>query len=323
MKGATDVNAIRALEACVATARNRGYEGLPWYMDMGYVPEDKSGSSVSKTLEYAYDDWCIAQMAKKLGRKDLYEEFSKRAQNYKNVYDASTGFMRPRLSDGSFKKEFDVLNTHQAGFIEGNAWNYSLYVPHQPEEMIELMGGKERFALHLDSLFTMELPDKYFAQTEDITREGIIGNYVHGNEPSHHVAYLFNWTNTPWKTQEKVRSVFPRMYKPLSDGLGGNDDCGQMSAWYIFSALGFYPVAPASGEYAIGSPLVKSATVKLENGKTFSVEAKNQSEANVYVQGVTLNGAALKKPSFAHADIMKGGKLVFVMGPQPNKILFK
>jgi predicted alpha-1,2-mannosidase len=323
MKGATDVNAIKALEACVATARNRSYEGLSWYMEMGYVPEDKSGSSVSKTLEYAYDDWCIAQMAKKLGRKDLYEEFSKRAQNYKNVYDASTGFMRPRLSDGSFKKEFDVLNTHQAGFIEGNAWNYSLYVPHQPAEMITLMGGAAKFAMHLDSLFTMELPDKYFAETEDITREGIIGNYVHGNEPSHHVAYLFNWTATPWKAQEKVRAIFPRMYKPASDGLGGNDDCGQMSAWYIFSSLGFYPVAPASGEYVIGSPLVKSATIKLESGKTFTVEAVNQSDAAVFVQQVRLNGAALKKPFLQHTDLMKGGKLVFVMGETPNKTLFR
>jgi predicted alpha-1,2-mannosidase len=185
------------------------------------------------------------------------------------------------------------------------------------------MGGKERFALHLDSLFTMELPDKYFAETEDITREGIIGNYVHGNEPSHHAAYLFNWTATPWKTQEKVRMIIPKMYKPTTDGLGGNDDCGQMSAWYIFSSLGFYPVAPASGEYSVGSPLVKSARVKLENGKIFEVEAKAQSEANVYVQGVTLNGVPLKKPSLAHADIMKGGKLVFVMGPQPNKTLFR
>lgn len=322
LKGHTNIDAAKALDACVTTARNRQYEGLQWYMQMGYVPEDKSGSSVSKTLEYAYDDWCIAQMAKKLNRKDIYNEFIKRAQNYKNVYDAGTGFMRPRLADGSFKKEFDVLSTHQAGYIEGNAWNYSLYVPHDPQSMINLMGGPEKFALHLDSLFTMDLPDKYFEQTEDITREGIIGNYVHGNEPSHHVAYLFNWTNTPWKTQEKIRMIFPRMYKPSIDGLGGNDDCGQMSAWYIFSALGFYPVAPASGEYAIGSPLVKAATIQLENGKTFSVEVKNQSGQNIYLQQVLLNGAPLRKPFIQHADIMKGGKIVFVMGAQPNKALF-
>lgn len=322
MKGTITTEASRLLDACVTTARNKQYEGLQWYTTMGYVPEDKNGSSVSKTLEYAYDDWCIAQMAKKLGRKDVYEEFNKRAGFYRNVYDAGTGFMRPRLADGSFKKEFDVLNTHQPGFIEGNAWNYSLYVPHNPAGMIQLMGGKEKFALHLDSLFTQELPDKYFAQTEDITREGIIGNYVHGNEPSHHVPYLFNWTDKPWKTQEKVRMVFPRIYKPATDGLGGNDDCGQMSAWYIFSSLGFYPVAPASNEYAIGSPLVKAATIKLANGKTFWVEARNQGEANVYVQSVTLNGVPLKRPFLQHADVAKGGKLVFVMGAQPNKALF-
>jgi len=323
LKGSNSADAEALLEACVTTARNRQYEGLQWYMTLGYVPEDKSGSSVSKTLEYAYDDWCIAQMAKKLNQKGIYNEFIQRAQNYKNVYDRTTGFMRPRLADGSFKKEFDVLNTHQAGFIEGNAWNYSLYVPHQPEEMIRLMGGKEKFGLHLDSLFTMELPDKYFAETEDITREGIIGNYVHGNEPSHHAAYLFNWTNTPWKTGEKVRLIFPRMYKPATDGLGGNDDCGQMSAWYIFSALGFYPVAPASGEYAIGSPLVRSATIRLENGKAFEIEAKNQGEKNVFVQQVTLNGVLLKPPFLKHSDLMKGGRLVFVMGAEPNKRLFQ
>jgi predicted alpha-1,2-mannosidase len=185
------------------------------------------------------------------------------------------------------------------------------------------MGGKERFAQHLDSLFKMELPDKYFANTEDITREGIIGNYVHGNEPSHHVAYLFNWTNEPWKTQEKVRMIIPKMYRPTTDGLGGNDDCGQMSAWYIFSALGFYPVAPASGEYAIGSPLVKEATIRLENGKTFKIEANNQSEKNVYVQQIFLNGLPLKKPVLKHDEILKGGKLTFVMGATPNKSLYK
>jgi predicted alpha-1,2-mannosidase len=273
-------------------------------------------------LEYAYDDWCIAQLAKKLGRKDLFEEFSKRAQSYRNVYDASTGFMRPRLSDGSFKKEFDVLSTHQAGYIEGNAWNYSLYVPQNPADMIGLMGGNSRFVPHLDSLFTMHLPDKFFEETEDITREGIIGNYVHGNEPSHHVPYLYNWTGDAWKTGERVRMIIPRMYKPTTDGLGGNDDCGQMSAWYIFSSLGFYPVAPASGEYSIGSPVVRSATIRLENGKTFLVEAKNQSEQNIYVQQVLLNGTPLVKPTLLHADILKGGKLTFVMGATPNKSLF-
>ncbi len=276
MKGNAPFDANKALDACVATARHGSYDGLSYYMSMGYVPEDKNGSSVSKTLEYAYDDWSIAQMAKKLGRMDIYEEFSKRSQYFKNVYDASIGYMRPRMSDGSFRKDFDVLSTHNQGFIEGNAWNYSLYVPHEPEQLIEMMGGKKRFVAHLDSLFTMHLPDKYFAETEDITRDGIIGNYVHGNEPSHHVPYLYNWTDQPWKTQERVRMILKKQFKPTPDGLGGNDDCGQMSAWYIFTALGFYPVAPGSDQYAIGSPAVDGATLQLENGKSFVIEAQNQ-----------------------------------------------
>lgn len=312
-------DAGKALEACATTARYRKYDGLEYYIDMGYVPEDKNGSSVSKTLEYAYDDWCIAQVAKKLGRNDLYEEFIKRSENYRNVYDASTGFMRPRLSDGSFRKEFDVLSTHGQGYIEGNAWNYSLYVPQYPAEMIAMMGGKKQFTGHLDSLFTMHLPDEFFAETEDITREGIIGNYVHGNEPAHHAAYLYNWTDAPWKTQERVRMILEKMYKPTEDGLGGNDDCGQMSAWYIFSALGFYPVCPGSTEYALGSPAIKSAVLQLENGKTFSVEAVNQSAKNVYVKKVELNGKPLNSRFLTHDDIMNGGKIVFYMDRKPKK----
>ncbi|MFC0609098.1 GH92 family glycosyl hydrolase [Rufibacter quisquiliarum] len=319
MNGTYTGNANRALDACVATARQGYYDGLQYYMQLGYVPEDKNGSSVSKTLEYAYDDWCIAQVAKKLNRQDVYQEFSRRAQNWKNVYDKSIGYMRPKLSDGTFKKEFDVLSTHNQGFIEGNAWNYSLYVPHDPAAMIQAMGGNKRFVPHLDSLFTMHLPDEFFADTEDITREGIIGNYVHGNEPAHHAAYLYNWTDQPWKTQERVRMILKKQYQPTPDGLGGNDDCGQMSAWYLFSSLGFYPVAPASGEYALGSPTVKEATLQLENGKTFTIEAKNQSDRNVYVQKVELNGKALNRPFLAYADIAKGGKLTFYMGGKPRK----
>lgn len=319
IKGNAPFDANKALDACVTTARHGSYDGLSYYMSMGYVPEDKNSSSVSKTLEYAYDDWCIAQMAKKLGRTDIYEEFSKRAQNFKNVYDASIGYMRPKLSDGSFRKEFDVLSTHNQGFIEGNAWNYSLYVPHEPAQLIEMMGGKKRFVEHLDSLFTMHLPDKYFAETEDITRDGIIGNYVHGNEPSHHVPYLYNWAGQPWKTQERVRMILKKQFKPTPDGLGGNDDCGQMSAWYIFTALGFYPVAPGSDQYAIGSPAVEGATILLENGKSFVVEVQNQSDKNVYIQKMLLNGQPLDRYYLTHSDILEGGKLVFVMGAKPKK----
>ncbi|PVY40243.1 GH92 family glycosyl hydrolase [Pontibacter virosus] len=322
MKGNGNFDANRALDACVQTARTRYYDGLEYYMDMGYVPEDKNGSSVSKTLEYAYDDWCIAQMARKLNRQDIYEEFSKRAESYKNVYDSKSGFMRPKLSDGTWKKEFDPLDTHGQGFIEGNSWNYSLYVPHDPAQMIAMMGGKTRFAQHLDSLFTMELPDKYFENTEDITREGIIGNYVHGNEPSHHVPFLYNWTDQPWKTQERTRMVLKAMYKPTVDGLGGNDDFGQMSAWYIFSALGFYPVAPGSDQYAITSPAIKSATINLENGKTFTIDVKSQSDKNVYVQKMELNGKPVNRTYLTHDEIMNGGKIIFYMGSKPNKKFF-
>jgi len=323
IKGNSDFDTEHALEACVQTARTRYYDGLGYYIDMGYVPEDKNGASVSKTLEYAYDDWAIAQAAKKLEEKDIYEEFSKRAENYKNVFDSKSGFMRPKLNDGSFKKEFDPLDTHGQGFIEGNSWNYSLYVPHNPAKLIEMMGGKERFSEHLDSLFTMDLPDKYFANTEDISREGIIGNYVHGNEPSHHIAYLYNWTNTPWKSQDKIRMILKKMYQTGADGLGGNDDFGQMSAWYIFSSLGFYPVAPGSEDYSLGSPAIKEATLNLENGNTFKIIAENQSDVNVFVDKVELNGKVLNKPSITHSDIMNGGELRFYMSDKPNKDLYR
>ncbi len=313
VKGTYYADAQKALDACIATANHKNYDGITHYLQLGYVPEDKNRASVSKTLEYAYDDWCIAQLAQKIGRTDIYNEYTKRANNYQNVYDASTGFMRPRMSDGSFKKDFDVLNTDEAGYIEGNAWNYSLYVPHQPAAMIALMGGKKQFAAHLDSLFSMQLPDSYFANTEDISRDGIIGNYVHGNEPAHHVAYLYNYTNEPHKTQERVRMILNKMYHPTPGGLGGNDDCGQMSAWYIFSTLGFYPMAPGSDRYELGSPAIQSAKLHLENGKTLTISTKNQSKKNVYVRSVTLNGTKLNQTYITHNDLMNGGTLVFEM----------
>ncbi|SHL92594.1 GH92 family glycosyl hydrolase [Flavobacterium saccharophilum] len=319
VKGNTNFDPEKALQACVNTAKVPYYDGLEYYMKMGYVPEDKNGSSVSKTLEYAYDDWAIAQAAKKLGKTEIYNEFIERSKNYKNVYDTKTGFMRPKLNDGTFKKEFDPLDTHGQGFIEGNSWNYSLYVPQDPAEMIKMMGGNDKFNVRLDSLFNMHLPDKYFENTEDITREGIIGNYVHGNEPSHHVVYLYNWTNSPWKAQDKIRMILKKMYRNGADGLGGNDDFGQMSAWYIFSSLGFYPVAPGSDEYALGSPLVKNAVFNLENGKTFEVETVNQSNKNVFVSKVLLNGKELSKPFLKHGDVMNGGKITFYMSSKPNK----
>lgn len=308
-----------ALEACVTTARKRNYEGLGSYMDLGFIPADKSGISVSNTLEYAYDDWCIAQLAKKLNNTAVYEEFSKRAVNWKNNYNPANGFMQAKLADGSFKTDFDPKSTHGQGFIEGNSWNYSFFVPHNPSELIQKMGGEKKFVSRLDSLFSMHLPDSFFAETEDITREGIIGGYVHGNEPAHHVVYLYNWTTQAWKTQAQVRKILKMQYKPTPDGLGGNDDCGQMSAWYIFSSLGFYPVSPGSEEYALGSPLVNGAEIHLENGKNFTVEVINQSDENVYVQKVLLNGKILDKPFISHTDITNGSKLTFYMGKKAKK----
>jgi len=319
IKGTYTADPVKALDACIASARHKSYGGLDYYMQLGYVAEDKSNASASKTLEYAYDDWCIAQMAKKLGRTAVYEEFVKRAGNYRNVYDAGTGYMRPRMSDGTFRKEFDVLNTDEPGFVEGNTWNYSLYVPHAPDEMIAMMGGKKRFAEHLDSLFTMQLPDSFFAKTEDITRDGIIGNYVHGNEPSHHIAYLYNYAGMPWKTQERVRMILKKMYHPTPDGLSGNDDCGQMSAWYMFSSLGFYPVAPGSDRYELGSPAVTTAALHLENGKTFTITAQNQSDKNVYVQKIMLNGTLLDRSYITHGEVMNGGTMICYMGSKPKK----
>ena len=308
----------RALQASVNTASVTYFDGLGDYMDYKYVPDDKSHSSVSKTLEYAYNDWCIFQMAQKVGDKKLEERFSNRSKYYSNVYDPKIGFMRPKLSNGKFRKDFDPMDTHGQGFIEGNAWNYGLYVPQNINGMINMMGGKKRFSQHLDSLFTMNIDEKYIAKHEDITRDGIIGNYVHGNEPGHHIPYLYNWTGHPKKTQERVRMIMDTMYGPTVEGLCGNDDAGQMSAWYIFSSLGFYPVTPGSLNYALGSPLIKEAVIHLENGKDLSIIANNQSKENIYVKSVTVNGIAIKENLISHIDIENGGTLIFEMTNKKN-----
>lgn len=328
VKGITGFDRKQALEACFNTSEAYYFDGIGAYISYGYVPEDLSGSSVSKTLEFAYDDWCIEGIRSRWEQEEsLRNSFwcgmgislAQRSKSFVSVFDSTSGFMRPRLSDGSFLKDFDPLDTHQKGFIEGNAWNYSLYVPHEPEELVRLMGGKQRFALHLDSLFTIRLADKYFAKTEDITRDGIMGNYVHGNEPSHHVPYLYNYTDRPWMTGYRVRQVMDAMYKPKPDGLSGNDDCGQMSAWYIFSALGFYPMCPGSDNYELGAPVVDRAEIPLPDGKTFTVLTKNQSPKNMYVRNVLLNGQPLYGRTITHADIMAGGTLEFRMAATPPK----
>jgi predicted alpha-1,2-mannosidase len=319
IKGTYTGDANAALNACVTTANHRSYEGIGEYIDKGYISSENNGTSVSNTLEYAYDDWCIAQLAKKLNNTAVYNEFIKRSENWKNVYDSKSGFMRPRLKDGTFRTKFDVLSTNGQGFIEGNAWNYSLYVPQNPQALIDLRGGKKHFETHLDSLFTMHLPDEFFAETEDITRDGIIGNYVHGNEPAHHAAYLYNYTGSPWKTQERVRMILKKMYLPKADGLGGNDDCGQMSAWFLFSSMGFYPMAPGSLNYELGSPAVVNATLNLESGKKFRITTKNQSAKNVYVSKVILNGKVLDRTYITHSEITSGGDLQFIMSGKATK----
>lgn len=319
IKGIYNGDENQALEACITTAKHRKYEGIGYYMDWGYIPAEKSGVSVSNTLEYAYDDWCIAQIAKKLNKTEIYNEFIKRSQNWKNNFNINTGFMQPKMADGTFKKEFDPLSTEGQGFIEGNSCNYSFFAPQDPEALKTSMGGEKAFAARLDTLFSMHLPDSFFEHTEDITREGIIGGYVHGNEPAHHVAYFYNWTNQPWKTQAQIRKILDMQYKPTPDGLGGNDDCGQMSAWYIFSSLGFYPVAPGSDEYAIGSPVVNNAILTLENGNQFKINVINQSAKNIYVQKVLLNGTIIKDLKLKHRAITDGSTLTFYMTSKPKK----
>jgi predicted alpha-1,2-mannosidase len=318
-KETTDIDPSIAFNASKNTANVGYFDGLDSYMSKGYVPEDESSSSVSKTLEFAYDDWCIAQIAKKANNTIGYEAFMKRSENYMNVYDPEINYMRPKLADGTWRKEFDPLDTHGQGFIEGNAWNYGLYVPQNLDKMINMMGGKDEFPLYLDKIFTTEIEDKYIEKHEDITRDGIIGNYVHGNEPGHHIPYLYNWTNQPWKTQQRVRMILDTMYSNKEDGLCGNDDAGQMSAWYVFSSLGFYPVLPGSDDYVIGSPMVLSAKINLENGKTITINTKNQSKENVYIQKIEINSIKVQSATFKHSDISNGGTITYYLGKEPNK----
>ncbi|TVZ55407.1 putative alpha-1,2-mannosidase [Lutibacter sp. Hel_I_33_5] len=319
VKNVGDFDKNEALKASVATANVSYFDGLGDYLQYKYVPDDKSHSSVSKTLELAYDDWTIAQIAKSVNDVETEKIFLERSEYYNNVFNPKNGYMSPKLSDGAFRKNFSPLDTHGQGFIEGNAWNYGLYVPHQLDKMIQMMGGKQSFSRRLDSLFTMEIEDRYIAKHEDITRDGIIGNYVHGNEPGHHIPYLYNWTDDEHKTQARVRMIMDTMYGPGVEGLCGNDDAGQMSAWYIFSALGFYPVTPGSNQYALGSPLVKNATLNLENGNKLIISTENQSKENVYVSKLKINGKEIDRNHIFHDELMNGGEFIFTMSNQPKK----
>ena len=249
----------------------------------------------------------------------MADTYKKRASNYANVFDTSIGYARPRYTNGKFKEDFSLLSTHGEGFIEGNALNYSFYVPQDVNGMIQLMGGEQAFITKMDSLFTMHLPDEFFAETEDVTKEGLLGGYVHGNEPSHHIPFLYAWTSQPWKTQYWQREIMNKMYRNNIDGLCGNDDCGQMSAWYILSAMGFYPVCPGTDQYVLGAPYLPYMKVRLENGKTFEVKADKVSDKNRYVKAVRLNGKPYTKGYITQDDIMNGGTLTFEMTSSPNK----
>ena len=311
-KGIEGFDLRQAFTAMKHSAELR-HHGLGPYIDNGFISMEEDRESVSKVLEYAYDDWCIAQVARLLGETEDYERYTARAQSYRNVFDRRSGFMRPR-SNGNWLEPFDPREVTFA-FTEANSWQYTFFVPHDVSGLIELMGGRRRFAGKLDQLFAADTQTTGRNQM-DIT--GLIGQYAHGNEPSHHMAYLYNYVGQPWKTQSRVRQVMDQFYKPTPEGLIGNEDCGQMSAWYVLSAAGFYPVTPGSKVYAIGSPLFPEVRFNLENGKSFVIRAIDTSPANVYIQSATLNGKPYRKSFFSHDDLMAGGELVFRMGPHPN-----
>jgi predicted alpha-1,2-mannosidase len=313
VKGINGFDLGKAFEAMKQSAELRQHRGLGAYIDKGFIAMEEERESVSKVLEYAYDDWCIAEVARMQGQTADYERYSARAQSYKNVFDAASGFMRPR-SNGNWIEPFDPREVTFA-FTEANSWQYTFFAPQDISGLIKLMGGRRTFAAKLDRLFAAGSRTTGREQA-DIT--GLIGQYAHGNEPSHHMAYLYDYVGQPWKTQSRVRHIMDQFYRPGADGLIGNEDCGQMSAWYVLSAAGFYPVTPGSKVYAIGSPLFPEVRFNLENGKSFLIRAVNVSERNVYIQSATLNGRAYNKSFLVHDDLIAGGELVFQMGPRPN-----
>ena len=324
MKGIGNFDAEKALEACIATSNIDEYRGIGSYKKNGYIPynvTDKYNSenwSLSRTLEYAFDDFCIAEMAQKMGKTDIANEYYKRSQNYRNVFNPATGFMQPIDDKGVFQPNFNP-DEYTAHICESNAWHYFWSVQHDIKGLVSLTGGQEKFAAKLDSMFTYvpagneELP---------IFSTGMIGQYAHGNEPSHHVIYLYNKVRQPWKAQKYAAQVMHELYFNAPAGLCGNEDCGQMSAWYVFSAMGFYPVNPVSGEYEIGTPLFPEMRLNLGNGKTFTVLAPNVSRENIYIQSVKVNGQPYDKSYITHQQIVDGATVEFVMGNQPGEIWY-
>jgi len=318
MKGIRGFDAKQALDAMVASATYAPYGNLGEYMKLGYVPIDHDGESVSKTMEYAYDDWTISRMADAMGERAIAATFRKRAENWRNVFNVKTGFVQPKHEDGSFLESFDPARAGaESGFTEGNSWQYSWYQPQDEAGLIGLLGGDQKLVAKLDAMFDAKVDPKQYADVEDIA--GMIGQYIHGNEPSHHLAYLYNYAGEPWRTQERLKQIVDSQYRPAPDGLVGNDDLGQMSAWLVFTALGFYPVAPGSNEYVIGRPFVEQATLALPNGNQFRVTAEGMSGDKRYVGKVLLNGKPLERSFLRHEEIMRGGELRFVMSAEPNK----
>lgn len=325
LKGIGDFDPKKALAACVATANIDEYRGIGLYKKYGYVPYDVTDHynsenwSLSKTLEYAYDDYCIARMAEKLGERQIADEFDKRSRNYKNVYNSQTTFMQPRNNKGSFIENFSP-DDYTPHICESNGWQYFWSVQQDVDGLISLVGGKERFAQKLDSMFTYNP-----SADEDlpIFSTGMIGQYAHGNEPSHHVIYLFNAIGQPWKTQKYAAEVMHELYKNTPAGLCGNEDCGQMSAWYVFSAMGFYPVDPISGKYEIGTPMYPEMKMHLANGKTFTILAPAVSKENIYIQSVKLDGKPYDKSYITHEQIMNGSIFEFEMGNKPGKVWYE
>jgi predicted alpha-1,2-mannosidase len=317
MKGIRGFDADEALKAMVASASYGPYGHLDDYRKLGYVPVDHDAEGASKTVEYAFDDWTIARMARAMKRTDIADAFDKRAANWRNNFNPADGFIEPRLANGDFRKPFDPARAGaDSGFTEGNAWQYSWYQPQDEQGLINLLGGKQQLIAKLDAMFDAKVDPKQYADVEDMA--GMMGQYVHGNEPSHHLAYLYDYAGAPWRTQDRLRQIVESQYRPAPDGLVGNDDLGQMSAWLIFTSLGFYPVAPGSNEYVIGRPFVDRAVLHLPNGKTLTVVADHLSATNAFIRSVTLNGRPLTRTFLRHEELLRGGELRFEMSTKAD-----
>lgn len=320
LKGIRDFDIEKAYVAMKETMM-QDERGLDFYKKYGYIPYELLDESVTITLEYAYNDWCVAQIAKALNKTEDYQYFIKRSQAYTHLFDKETGFMRGKNKEGTawhepFDPKFSAHRIH-ADYTEGNAWQHSWFVPHNVKGLIQLFGDKSSFVTKLEQLFTED--SKITGDNVSADISGLIGQYAHGNEPSHHIAYMFNKANMPWKTQYWVNQILKTQYNTTPNGLSGNEDCGQMSAWYVFSGLGIYPMNPASGEYEIGSPLFEKSTIKIKDGVDFIIEAEHVSDNNIYIQSATLNGKQINRSYITHQEIIEGGTLHFVMGSSPNK----